>query len=160
MIRAITEVGLAVHDLAAAVELLSQRLQAVPGPVQHYEPYGMAYCMCRVGNVDFELMAPLGEGGVIAQFLQRHGEGLHHIGFAVDDIEATQRAATAQGLQFVDSAPRRQRFLLRDFAGNESEGEVKFAFNRPSALLGTVLEFIQYPPGFALAATASPSPTA
>lgn len=154
MIRAITEIGLAVHDLDQATALLVQRLQAVPGPEQRYEPYAMVYRMCRVGNVDFELMAPLGEGGVIAQFLQRHGEGLHHIGFAVDDVQAFQQDAQARGLDFVDPAPRRQRFLLHDFAGRQAEGEVAFAFNRPKSLLGVLAEFIQYPPGFALAAGA------
>ena len=150
MIQAITEVGVAVRDLSQATALLVQRLGAVPGPVQRFEPYSMAFCMCRVGNVDFELMAPLGTEGVIARFLDRHGEGLHHIGFAVDDVAAMQQQAGERGLQFVDAAPRRQRLLLRDFAGRDSAGDCAFSFSRPDSLLGMLVEFIQYPPGFAL----------
>lgn len=160
MIRAITEVGVAVFDLAQATALLVQRLQAVPGPVQRFEPYGMAYCMCRVGNVDFELMAPLGDEGVIAQFLRRHGEGLHHIGFAVDDVQAFQQDGQARGLEFVEPLPRRQRFLLHDFAGRSTDDEVAFAFARPKSLLGMLAEFIQYPPGFSLAAGLPAEPKA
>ena len=52
MIQAITEVGVAVRDLSQATALLVQRLGAVPGPVQRFEPYSMAFCMCRVGNVE------------------------------------------------------------------------------------------------------------
>ncbi len=156
MIRGITEVGVAVRDLAAATRDLSERLGAVPGPVQRFEPYGMEFCMCRVGNVDFELMAPLGDAGPIAQYLARFGEGIHHIGFGVDDAAGAQRGMTARGMQFVDAAPRRQRFLSRDFsgpgfAGQAFDAECAFTFSRPSALLGMVLEFIEYPPGFALA---------
>lgn len=131
-----------------------ERLGAIPGPVQRFEPYQMEFCMCRVGNVDFELMAPLGQDGVIAQFLERFGEGLHHVGFAVDDIQATQEGLSSRGLEFVDSAPRRTRFLMRDFADRAHDAEVSFAFNRPSTLSGVLMEFIQYPPGFALDAHA------
>jgi methylmalonyl-CoA/ethylmalonyl-CoA epimerase len=152
MIHGITEVGVAVRDLEAAIGHFRERLGAVPGPVQRFDAYGMEFCMCRVGNVDFELMAPAGEGGVIAQFLERYGEGLHHIGFAVDDIEGTQSELGARGLEFVPGGPRRQRFFMRDFAGREHDTEFDFTFSRPSSLEGVLLEFIQYPAGFALGA--------
>jgi methylmalonyl-CoA/ethylmalonyl-CoA epimerase len=147
-IRTITEVGVAVRDLAQATRLFVDVLGATAGPVQDFAPYGMRFCMCRVGQVDFELMEPAGDSGVIAQFLERFGEGLHHIGFSVDDAEATQQALSADGVRFVDAAPRRQRFKVRDFANREFDQDVGFTFTKPSSLLGLVLEFIQYPPGF------------
>jgi methylmalonyl-CoA/ethylmalonyl-CoA epimerase len=150
MIRAITEVGVAVRDLQAATALLVERLGARPGPVQRFEPYGMEFCMCRVGNVDFELMAPLDETGVIARFLSRRGEGLHHIGFAVDDVAARQREMEVHGLEFIEPAPRRQRFLLWDGTAAAKQADVAFAFSKPSSLLGMLLEFIEYPPGHPL----------
>jgi catechol 2,3-dioxygenase-like lactoylglutathione lyase family enzyme len=105
--------------------------------------------MCRVGNVDFELMAPTGPG-VIAQFIDRFGEGLHHIGFEVDDVAQTQADLQARGLGFVQPGPRRARFLVRDFAGREHDADVAFTFSRPSSLAGVLLEFIQYPAGFSV----------
>lgn len=150
MIRGITEVGIAVRDLASATRLLAERLGAVVGPVQRFEPYGMEFCMCRVGNVDFEVMAPLDDSGVIARFLARRGEGLHHIGFAVDDVVASQAQMTQRGLAFVQDSPRRQRFLVSDFTGEAVNAECSFTFSRPDSLLGLLLEFIEYPPGFAL----------
>jgi methylmalonyl-CoA/ethylmalonyl-CoA epimerase len=148
LIRSITEIGVAVRDLDASVRSLVDKLGAAPGPMQVFEPYGMKFCMCRVGNVDFELMAPLGEGGVIEKFLLRRGEGLHHIGFAVDDASEAQRELSTRGLEFLDAAPRRQRFLMSDFAGTPFDEEFAFAFSRPGSLLGVMLEFIQYPTGF------------
>jgi methylmalonyl-CoA/ethylmalonyl-CoA epimerase len=150
MIRAITEVGVAVRDLHGATALLVERLGARPGPVQRFEPYGMEFCMCRVGNVDFELMAPLDDTGVIARFLARRGEGVHHIGFAVDDVAARQREMEARGLEFVEPEPRRQRFVLWDGTSAAAEADVAFAFSKPSSLLGMLLEFIEYPAGHPL----------
>ena len=143
MIRAITEVGVAVHDLDAATRLLVQRLGAVRGQVQRFDPYGMEFCMCRVGNVDFELMAPTNDEGVVARFLSRHGEGIHHIGFAVDDVAATQRELSAQGLGFVDAKPRTARFLMKDFGGKPFDAECDFAFTQPKSLLNMLVEFIE-----------------
>lgn len=155
MIRAITEIGVAVHDLDAATRLLTTRLGAVPGPVQRFEPYGMEFCMCRVGNVDFEVMAPTSAEGVIARFLARHGEGIHHIGFAVDDVAATQRELGSKGLGFVDARPRTARFLMKDFGGQAFDTECDFAFTQPKSLLNMLVEFIQYPPGYQLGKAAS-----
>ena len=161
MIRGITEIGVAVRDLPQATRLLVERLGAVPGAVQHFEPYGMAFCMCRVGGVDFELMAPTTEDGVIAKFLKRRGEGLHHIGFAVDDAAAVQADLGGRGLQFVQAEPRRHRIVIDDSRGVAFDEEVAFTFSRPDSLLGMLLEFIQYPPGFTVrgeAAASSPAP--
>lgn len=148
MIRAITEVAVAVRNLEEATRLMVERLGAVPGPVQRAAIYDMEFRMCRVGNVDFELMAPIGKEGVIAKFLDSHGEGLHHVAFAVDDIGATQADLGSRGMQFVDAAPRKERFSSADFSGKPVDGDIGFAFNRPKSLLGVLLEFIQYPPDF------------
>ena len=148
MIRGVTEIGLAVRDLEAGVRRIVETLGAVAGPMQIFEPYGMKFCLCRLGNVDFELMAPLGEEGVIARFIARRGEGLHHIGFAVDNVAGTQSDLSARGLGFLHTSPRWQRFFLNDFTGQPFDEECAFAFSRPDSLLGTMLEFIQYPAGF------------
>jgi methylmalonyl-CoA/ethylmalonyl-CoA epimerase len=155
MIEGITEVGVAVRDLQLAIRHFVDRLGAVAGPVQDFAPYGMRFCMCRVGNVDFELMEPVGEGGVIAQFLERFGEGLHHIGFKVTDVAAAQAGMSARGLGFVDAAPRRARLKVTDFTGQPFDADLNFAFSRPSTLFGTLLEFIQYPPEYRLADSAA-----
>lgn len=158
MIRGVTEVGVAVRDLDQATQLLVARLGAIPGPLQRFEPYGMAFRMCRVGNLDFELMAPLTEDGVIGRFLERFGEGLHHIGFEVDDVAATRAELSSRGLGFVDDAPRRARILVADARGKLFDDECQFTFSRPGTLLGMLLEFIQYPPGFSLASVGAPPP--
>ena len=108
-IERITEVGIAVADLEQATRLLVDLLGATAEPVRVVERYQMRYRMCRLGKVDFELMEPLGDRGVIADFLRKRGPGLHHVAFAVKDIEGGASALASKGVRFVEEAP----FALR-----------------------------------------------
>lgn len=147
-IRRITEVGIAVRDLELATALFRDLFNAEVGEPIEVPTYGMRYRMCRVGKVDFEVMAPTGETGVIADFIARRGEGLHHIAFAVDDIEDTMRTLRAKSVQFVDDAPRALHLDFVDYAGRRFSEDVKFAFSHPRSILGILFEFIQYPPQY------------
>jgi AGZA family xanthine/uracil permease-like MFS transporter len=73
--------GLALLEILF-IFLFVDLFDAVASDVTEVPAYGMRYRMCRVGKVDFELMAPTGATGVIADFLAKRGEGLHHIAFA------------------------------------------------------------------------------
>ncbi len=147
-IRRITEVGVAVRDLEAATRLLVDLLGATPGPEQVVERYAMRFRMCRLGKVDFELMAPLAGEGVIADFLRRHGEGVHHVAFAVDDVADTMRTLEEQGVRFVDGEPLEGVLELEDFAGRRFRDRIRFTFAHPKSLLGVLFEFIEYPEGY------------
>lgn len=148
-IQRITEVGVAVRDLEQATALFVHLFNATVGKVIEVPRYQMHYCMCRVGKVDFELMAPTAGSGVIADFLKRRGEGLHHVAFAVDDIEDTMATLGRKQVRFVDAAPVGEHLEGVDFAGREFSGELKFAFSHPASILGILFEFIQYPDGYA-----------
>ena len=147
-IRRITEVGVAVRDLEQATTLFVELLNATAGKIIDVPRYQMHYRMCRVGKVDFELMAPTGETGVIADFLKRRGEGLHHVAFAVDDIEDTMATLRRKQVRFVDEAPIGLKLDGVDFAGRAFSGELKIAFSQPASILGILFEFIQYPPDY------------
>lgn len=108
----------------------------------------MRYRMCRLGKVDFELMEPTAETGVIAEFLERRGPGLHHVAFAVDDVESGMRSLAARGVRFVEELPVRLRLAGEDFAGRRFDDEVKLTFAHPRSTLGVLLEFIEYPAGY------------
>lgn len=144
-IRRITEVGIAVRDLDMATNLFRELFNASVGEPIEVPTYGMRYRMCRVGKVDFEVMAPTGDSGVIADFIAKRGEGLHHIAFAVDDIEDTMQTLREKSVQFVDDTPRALHLDFVDYAGRRFSEEVKFAFSHPRSILGILFEFIQYP---------------
>ena len=147
-IRRITEVGIAVRDLAQATALFEHLFNASVGELIEVPRYAMHYRMCRVGKVDFEVMAPTGDTGVIADFLTKRGEGLHHIAFAVDDIESTMNTLREKNVRFVDDAPVREKLDFEDFAGRKFSEDIQFAFSHPASILGILFEFIQYPEGY------------
>lgn len=146
--RRITEVGVAVRDLERATALFVELFNADIGDIIKVERYAMHYRMCRVGKVDFELMAPTGDTGVIAEFLAKRGEGLHHIAFAVDDIKDTMGTLGKKGVQFVDDAPIRAQLDVVDYAGRVFCDDLQFTFSHPASILGILFEFIQYPEGY------------
>lgn len=147
-IRRITEVGVAVRDLDQATQLFVELFNAEAGPIMDVPLYAMRYRMCRLGKVDFELMEPTAEGGVIADFLARRGEGLHHVAFAVDDIQDTMDTLGKKGVQFVADAPIREQLDAVDYAGRIFHDDLQFTFSRPASILGILFEFIQYPDGY------------
>jgi len=148
-IRRITEVGVAVRSLDAATELFEQLFDAEIGEVNEIEQYAMRFRMCRVGKVDFELMEPTGEDGVIADFIDKRGEGLHHVAFAVDDINDTMTTLGKKNVQFVADAPMRESIDVVDYAGREFSEDIQFTFSHPASILGILFEFIQYPDDYA-----------
>lgn len=147
-IKRITEIGVAVRDLEQATRLLVDLLGADAGDIVEVPRYSMRFRMCRVGKIDFELMAPTGDTGVIADFLAKKGEGLHHIAFAVDDIEDTMGSLGKKGVQFVDGAPIRDQLDVVDYAGRAFSDDIQFTFTYPASILGILFEFIQYPEGY------------
>jgi len=147
-VRRITEVGVAVRDLGQATQLFSELFGATVSEITEVPRYDMRFCMCRVGKVDFELMEPTGDSGVIADFINKRGEGLHHIAFAVDDIEDTMQTLGSKGVKFVEDAPIRNQLDVVDYAGRAFSDDIQFTFSHPSSIIGILFEFIQYPEGY------------
>ncbi len=147
--KRITEVGVAVLDLAVCTDLMVDLFGATVGPLIEVPLYDMQFRMLRVGKVDFEVMEPTAERGVIWDFLQKRGQGLHHIAFAVDDIDETTESLRRKGVGFVDAEPMRNRFEMVDYAGREFNDEIKFTFSHPASIMGILFEFIEYPTGYA-----------
>ncbi len=147
-VRRITEVGVAVRDLSQATQLFSDLFGATVSDITEVPRYDMRFCMCRVGKVDFELMEPTGDSGVIADFINKRGEGLHHIAFAVDDIEDTMQTLGSKGVKFVEDAPIRNQLDVVDYAGRAFSDDIQFTFSHPSSIIGILFEFIQYPEGY------------
>ena len=147
-IRRITEVGVAVRNLEQATQLFVDLFDATASDITEVPLYDMRFRMCRVGKVDFELMEPTGDTGIIADFIAKRGEGLHHIAFAVDDIGDTMKTLGRKGVRFVDDAPIRNQLDVVDYAGREFSDDIQFTFSHPSSIVGILFEFIQYPEGY------------
>jgi methylmalonyl-CoA/ethylmalonyl-CoA epimerase len=99
MVRRIDHIGIAVADLEAAAAAYSaalgldvERTEAVPSQ-------GIRACHLVVGETRIELLAPLGPSSPIARFLERHGPGVHHLAFVVEDVDDQRARMVACGLE-------------------------------------------------------------
>jgi methylmalonyl-CoA/ethylmalonyl-CoA epimerase len=99
----IDHVGIAVADIAGASSFLTDVLGLeVDGPEVTLTDQSVKVRFLRAGDDRVELLAPTDEDGVLARFLDKHGEGLHHLCFEVDDIEAELDRLDAAGVRLVD----------------------------------------------------------
>ncbi len=87
--------------------------------------------MLPVGGSFVQLVQPLGDETPVGVFLSKRGEGLHHVAYAVTDIEAALDHLKAQGARLVDEEPR------------PGGGGTRIAFVHPADLAGTLIELVE-----------------
>lgn len=106
MLDRIDHIGVAVDDLEAAIALYEGALGM---PLVHRETVsgqGVEAVLLDVGDGHVELLAPLGAETPVGRFLEKNGPGLHHVAYAVADIEAALAALAERGMQLIDETPR------------------------------------------------------
>jgi methylmalonyl-CoA/ethylmalonyl-CoA epimerase len=106
MFDRIDHIGVAVEDLDAAIALYSESLGM---PLVHrevVEEQGVEAVLLDVGDGHVELLAPLGPETLIGKFLAKKGPGLHHVAYAVTDIDAALAELKAAGIELIDQQPR------------------------------------------------------
>lgn len=132
MLERIDHVAFAVADLDAAV----RHYQSAWGlSLVHREvvgDQGVEEAMFALGQSFLQLIAPTSPASTVAKFLERRGEGLHHIAYRVDDLEAELAAAPGRGLRLIDKAPR---------AGGRG---TRIAFLHPATNHGALVELVEY----------------
>jgi methylmalonyl-CoA/ethylmalonyl-CoA epimerase len=127
MIKSLSHVGVAVRNLEQAMDFFNSILQLeTPNPTTGSF---IRVCMLQVGGVKIELIEPI-KDGVIARFLEKHGEGVHHICFEVDDIDLELESLAAKGIELVDKNPR-------------PGAEGRIAFLHPRSTHGVLIELVQ-----------------
>ena len=132
MIGAAHHVGVAVKSLREALEEY-RRLGFEPDVTEEVPSQGVRVAFLRAGTVRVELLESLRPDGVIARFIERRGEGLHHLAFAVEDIRKEMARLRRAGFELVDAEPRQG-----------SQGRL-VAFVHPRSLHGVLLELVEEP---------------
>ncbi len=102
----IDHIGVVVRSIAAASRLYHEVLGLDVGAPEGLPDDGATAAFIIVGETRIELLEPLGPEGPIARFLDRRGEGIHHIAFAVRDVAAALQAARSAGFTPIDATPR------------------------------------------------------
>lgn len=105
MIR-IEHIGIAVKDLSASISLYETLLASVCYKVEVVESEKVSTAFLRNGETKIELLESTDPTGVISKFIEKKGEGLHHIAFEVEDILAEMKRLKSDGFQLLSETPK------------------------------------------------------
>jgi methylmalonyl-CoA/ethylmalonyl-CoA epimerase len=133
LLTEIDHVGVAVADLEAAVQEYRESLGLEPTHREVVQDQGVEEVLFRVGTSFIQLLGALGSDTPVGRFLERRGEGVHHIGYRVPDIGAVLDRLRAAAIPLVDEAPR-----------PGSRGTT-VAFVHPRGFRGVLVELVQEP---------------
>ena len=123
--------GIAVHDLDQALAEYDRQYRVTPIHREVVESQGVEEAMIAVGGSHIQLLAPLSDDSPVGKFLEKRGEGLHHVAYAVADIEAALAHLRREGIRLIDEAPR------------TGGGGARIAFVHPNSLAGTLIELVE-----------------
>ncbi len=99
MVRRIDHIGIAVADLEAAATAWCAALGLEIERTEDVPSQGIRACHLALGGNRIELIAPLTATSPVARFLDRNGPGVHHLAFAVDDLDGERARMVAAGLE-------------------------------------------------------------
>ena len=102
----IHHIAIAVHDLEAALDFYRDALGLEVTERREVPEEGVEIAFLPAGEGEIELLRPLNEASSVAQFLEKRGEGLHHVCLAVDDVEAAMERLRAAGARLLSDEPR------------------------------------------------------
>jgi len=131
MLDKIDHIGIAVHSIEKMLPLYRDVLGLEFVGEEVVASQGVRVAFFRLGESMIELLEPLDETGPIARFLDRHGEGIHHIAAGCRDIDVARAAAGDAGLR-----------LLSDEPLDGAHGKL-ISFVHPKDTGGVLLEFTQ-----------------
>jgi methylmalonyl-CoA/ethylmalonyl-CoA epimerase len=102
----IDHVGIAVSDLDRAIALYEGTFGMPVAHREKVEEQGVEAVLLDVGDGHIELLSPLGPDTVVGRFVERRGEGLHHVAYRVDDIDTALINLKEVGVELIDSEAR------------------------------------------------------
>jgi methylmalonyl-CoA/ethylmalonyl-CoA epimerase len=102
----IDHIGVAVEDIDTALALYEGSFEMALAHRETVESQGVEAILLDVGEGHVELLAPLGPETPVGKFMARNGAGLHHVAYAVDDIDSALERLAASGIELIDSEPR------------------------------------------------------
>lgn len=102
----VEHIGIAVKDLAASIPLFEKLLNTTCYKTELVESEQVNTAFFRQGETKIELLESADENGVIAKFIEKKGEGMHHIAFDVDDIESEMKRLQTEGFILLNEKPK------------------------------------------------------
>ena len=135
MISQIDHIGVAVRDLEERLTLYRDILGLTDIHTETVPSENARIGFVRIGESEIELLEPTSPDGVLARFIEKRGEGIHHIAVRVDDCAATLKKLKDAGIPTLDETPR------------VGAGNTRVAFVHPKGAGGVLLELVEHPQG-------------
>ena len=133
MLDKIHHLGYAVESVEAASRFYKESFGAEPTEPETVEDQGIVATMFGVGDSMVELMQPTHPDSPVGRFLDRRGEGFHHVAFQVEDLEAALARLKNTGVELVDEEPK------------VGAGGPRTAFIHPKGAFGVLTELVELP---------------
>ena len=133
MLQKIHHLGYAVEDLDAASRFYREHFGAKLSEPEEVEDQGIIAAMFGVGESRIELVRPTHPDSPVGKFLAKRGEGLHHVAFQVEDIDAALEELKRDGVELIDEEPR------------VGAGGTRMAFVHPKGAHGVLTELVEPP---------------
>lgn len=133
LLTEVDHIGIAVRDLESAVREYRTAFELEPVHRERVDDQGVEEVLFKVGTSYIQLLGALGPDTPVGRFLDKRGEGIHHVGYRVDDVQAVLDRLGERGLLLVDATPR-----------PGSRGTT-VAFVHPRAFHGVLIELVQVP---------------
>ncbi len=127
----IDHIGIAVEDLEAGLEFYRDALGLEYKGQEEVEDQGVKVAFLKIGESKIELLEPLHDESPIAKFLNKRGEGIHHIAYLVDNIDEKISEMDAKDVRFIGDKP------------TEGAGDKKIIFIHPKSTKGVLTELCQ-----------------
>lgn len=131
MVSKVDHIGIAVSNLDEAVKLYMDVLELELHGVEVVEEQKVKVAFLPIGDTEIELLESTSPEGPIAKFIEAKGQGIQHIAFRVDDIEAALTEMKAKGMRLIDEKPR------------YGAGGAKIAFLHPKSTNGVLIELCE-----------------
>jgi methylmalonyl-CoA/ethylmalonyl-CoA epimerase len=130
-VKAVNHIGVAVRSIDAQRPFYEGVLGAVYEGIEVVADQKVKVGFFRVGDVRFELLEPTEPASTVAAFLEKRGEGLHHVALTVEDLEARIAELKQSGVRMIDEVPR------------PGAHHMKIAFLHPKSTFGVLTELCE-----------------
>ncbi|MCA0982824.1 methylmalonyl-CoA epimerase [Halobacillus yeomjeoni] len=129
--KKIAHIGIAVENLEEAMAFYEKSLGVSAESIEKVPMDHVEVAFLKVGETMLELIQPLNEKSPVFTFIQKRGQGIHHIAFEIEDLQRRIDILQNEGIRMIDNSPRR------------GAGGHDVAFAHPSSSYGVLLEYVQ-----------------
>ena len=132
MITKISHIGIAVNDLSSAKEIYKKLFQCEPSEEEIVESQKVKVAKFKIGESTIELLEPASQDSPIAKFIEKRGEGIHHIAYESDSINDDLKKLDENGFELINKEP---------VTGSDN---MQIAFIKPKSVGGVLTEICKH----------------